>query len=161
MPAGPQRPACQGQVCLTCLRLASGQRPVSRVCLKLHQLLWCPSPSVRLRKQLSPDLLLARPSSAQSETGSLRLASGPVPQPACWRVLRVCDWPQAQPATCLAHPATRPSSSSVVRQPATHPWLCSLGSAQRGRSGLSNVSETGDWSQATPAQAAQPRLARP
>ena len=33
MPATqPQaRPACQGQVCLTCLRLASGQRPVSRV----------------------------------------------------------------------------------------------------------------------------------
>ena len=24
-------PVCQGQVCLTCLRLASGQRPVSRV----------------------------------------------------------------------------------------------------------------------------------
>ena len=51
------------------------------------------------------------------------LASGPVPQPACWRVLRVCDWPQAQPSqlathsgpsvydTGLAHPATRPSTA--------------------------------------------------
>ena len=74
------------------------------------------------------------------------------------------------------------SSSSVVRQPATHPWLCSLGSAQRGRSGLSNVSETGLRpttsltclrlvssyascltcpSPSPAAQAAQPRLARP
>ena len=33
LPAGTSRlsPACQGQACLTCLRLASGQRPVSRV----------------------------------------------------------------------------------------------------------------------------------
>ena len=65
---------------------------------------------------------------------------GPVPQPACWRVLRVCNWPQAQPSQQLAtqpqpiHPA-RPAevpgaTNSVVRllssQQATHPWLRSL-----------------------------------
>ena len=63
------------QVCLTCLRLASGQRPVSRVtCLRL----------VKLRQLLSLSDVPQPP--GVSRYASLRLASGPVPQPACWRV---------------------------------------------------------------------------
>ena len=84
---------------------------------------------------------------------SLRLASGPVPQPACWRVLRVCDWPSGPSVyeTGLAHPATRPSTaqpsppspssrrnqqrSPAARQP-THDFVAeTAGSAQRARSG--------------------------
>ena len=82
-----------------------------------------------------------------SSYARLRLASGPVPQPACWRVftcLRLASGP-AQPATrypASAHPATRPSTaqpsppsrsssrnqqrSPAAQQPATHPWLRSL-----------------------------------
>ena len=42
-----------------------------------------------------------------SRYASLRL--GPVPQPACWRVLRVCDLPQAQPSQ-QPLPSLSPSS---------------------------------------------------
>ena len=96
-----------------------GQRPVSRVWSQAC--LTCPSPSVRLPKQLSPgwpglDLLLASgPAfvrrSLSQKYASRRLASGPVPQPACWRVLRVCDWPQAQPASGPSVYETGPSSN--------------------------------------------------
>ena len=63
-----------------------------------------------------------RPSQAQplrrslrlvSKYASLRLASGPVPQPACWRVLRVCDWPQAQSSQQLA---TQPQAQVCMKQ---------------------------------------------
>ena len=75
---------------LTCLRLVSSYASY-QACLT------CPSPPVRLPKQLSrltrPCPLLvsgpkssSRPSPDVSRYASLRLASGPVPQPACWRV---------------------------------------------------------------------------
>ena len=130
---------------------------MSETGLKLYQ---PPSPS-DVPQPLSPaaqatlDLLLASgPKSSSRPSPVSRLASGTVPQPACWRVLRVCDWPQAQPSqlathsgpsvydTGLAHPATRPSTAQpsppspssrhnqqpgpAARQPATHAWLRSL-----------------------------------
>ena len=76
-----------------------------------------------------------------SRYASLRLASGPVPQPACWRVLRV-DWPQAQPSQQLTtqpqpiqqpaqaqlSPASRSPRRNQHHNPAAqhHPWLRSL-----------------------------------
>ena len=53
-----------------------------------------------------------------SRYATLRLASDPVPQPACWRVLRVCDWPQAQPSQQLAtQPQPIPSQPKFQAQP--------------------------------------------
>ena len=50
----------------------------------------------------------AQADQAFSAHASLRLASGPVPQPACWRVLRV-DWPQPSLAS-NSLPSLSPSS---------------------------------------------------
>ena len=115
----------------------SGRPTTSLTCLKLAA-------------QPLTSCFASGPKSSSRPSPVLRLASGPVPQPACWRVLRVCDWPQAQPSqlathssgpsvcdTGLAHPATRPSTAQpsppspslrhnqqpgpAARQPATHP----------------------------------------
>ena len=79
----------------------------------------------------------------------LRLASGPARQQVCMKQAL----PIQQPAQSKAQPSPpSPSSrrnqqrSPAARQPATHPWLRSLvaetaGSAQRARSGLSDVSD--------------------
>ena len=100
-----------------------------------------------------------------SKDASLRLASGPLPQPACWRVLRLrlasgpaqlATQPQAQVCMKQALPIQQPGPSSrrnqqhspAARQPATHPWFRSLVAETSfrpspTRSGFSNVSETG------------------
>ena len=92
-----------------------------------------PLPSVRLSSSAQADLLLASERSLRliSKYASLRLASGPVPQPACWRVLRVCDWPQAQPSqqlatqpqaqVCMKRASQQPAQAQRPGRPATRP----------------------------------------
>ena len=121
---------CQGQVCLTCLRPTT-----SLTCLRLVS-------SYASYSAAQADRPLRRSLRLVSRYASLRLTSGPVPQPACWRVLRVCDWPQAQPSQQLAtqpqpiqrpaqaqlSPASRSSRRNQHHNPAAqhHPWLRSL-----------------------------------
>ena len=82
---------------------------------------------LRLPKQLSPgwpglDLLasgqaqpLRRSLRLVSKYASLRLASGPVPQPACWRVL-LATQPQAQVCMKQALPIQQPAQPSPRSQ---------------------------------------------
>ena len=73
--------------------------------LKLCQLLSLsdvPQPLVRLPKQLRPGWPGLVLPSAQSKKLKVCQPETSLPQPACWRVLRVCDWPQAQPSQQLA-----------------------------------------------------------
>ena len=69
-----------------------------------------------------------------SRYASLRLASGPVPQPACWRVLRV-DWPQAQPSQQLAtqpQPIQKHSSAQPAEVPGATNTIIQLPSTTHG-----------------------------
>ena len=103
-----------------------------------------PSPSDVLPQPLSPaaqatlDLLLSGPKSSSRPSPVSRLASGPVPQPACWRVLRVCDWPQAQPSQLATHsgpsvydPSSNPPKHSSAQPARTTSSLVRLPGSQQ------------------------------
>ena len=122
-------PARQGQVCLTCLRhlwpQANDQSHVSETGLKLRQ-----PPSLSDVPQPPGPKSSIRPSFGVSRYASLRLASGPVPQPACWRVywgyfsgvlkqMEVCI-----PTMYLSW-AEQPSKKCMSWQAASHvKWRC-------------------------------------
>ena len=106
-PTAPSHPASPAQPAQPRLRRVSG-----------HASHWAPSSPAgsaqrpRLPKQLSPGWPGPK-SSSRPLRRSLRLASGPVPQRAWWRVLRVCDWPQAQVCMKQALPIQQPAQAQL------------------------------------------------
>ena len=78
----------------------------------------CPARSISAHTSQAHQQARLRPTT--SLTG-LKLRQLLCLQPACWRVLRVCDWPQAQPAS-NSPPSLRPSVYETgPAQPATRP----------------------------------------